>query len=267
MSSPSGPDVELLDLLREIGLRAEVGRRLEAGAADAMLRSIVDSAARIFHAAAASIALHEPATDELVFQVAAGPQGEGIVGRRIAADRGIAGHAFVSGEPIAIVEATADARFARDVAEASGYLPRSLLAVPIEEAGEALGVLEVLDRDGGAPFDLGDLDLAGAFGRQAGTAIRTRRLERDVARLLRAGLARLLGDDDAAASSAADALVAVAAEGARGDEDGLWELVEAVATIRREDPDRLPLTRELLELMARHASRRRSGSGVIRFDR
>lgn len=261
------PDADLLELLREIGLRAEVSRRLEAGASDALLRSIVESAVVLFRAAAASIALHDPLSDQLVFRVAAGAQGQGILGQAIAADRGIAGHAFVSGQPIAIVEAAVDARFARDVAEASGYLPRTLLAVPIEESGEALGVLEVLDKGGGLAFDLRDLDLAGLLARQAGAGIRMSRLERDVARLLRAGLARLLGEERSPASSAAEqALVAVAAAGAEADDPGLWELVEAIATIRRDDPQRLPLTRELLDLMARDAGRRRGGTGVIRFD-
>jgi len=41
---------------------------------------------------------------------------------------------------------TADPRFARDVAEATRYVPTSILAAPLfDDAGDALGVLSVLD--------------------------------------------------------------------------------------------------------------------------
>jgi hypothetical protein len=52
----------------------------------------------------------------------------------------------MSGQPIAVRDVAADARVARDVAEQTEYVPTSVLAAPMfDSAGEALGVLEVLD--------------------------------------------------------------------------------------------------------------------------
>jgi hypothetical protein len=65
---------------------------------------------------------------------------------RIPAGQGIAGWVLASGQPIELSDVTHDPRFARDVAERTGYVPRSILAMPVEGSQQTLGVLEVLDR-------------------------------------------------------------------------------------------------------------------------
>src|SRR5476651_208310 len=77
--------------LAMIGRRAEVARRLELGSAEAVLRSVVEAAVALFEAEAASIALYEPARNVLVFRVAAGEQGQAVVGLEIPPDRGLVG--------------------------------------------------------------------------------------------------------------------------------------------------------------------------------
>ena len=48
----------------------------------------------------------------------------------------------MSGQPIAVRDVETDARFARDVAESTHYVPTSILAAPLfDEEGEAAGVL------------------------------------------------------------------------------------------------------------------------------
>jgi hypothetical protein len=70
--------------------------------------------------------------------------------------RGIVGWVALSGEPIAVAEVGADARFARDVAEATDYLPSVILAAPLPGAdGDVLGVLELLDPARGDEVVLG----------------------------------------------------------------------------------------------------------------
>ena len=55
---------------------------------------------------AASIALHDPVANRLVFRAAAGPQGEGVLGLSVAPNEGIAGYAFATGQPLAIADVT-----------------------------------------------------------------------------------------------------------------------------------------------------------------
>ena len=148
-------------------------------------------------AQAASIALHDPATDRLVFVAAAGPAGGDVVGLAIEATAGIAGYAFATGQPLAIADVAQDPRFDRTIAESTGYVPSSLLATPLVDEQGALGVLEVLDRRTGT-FDLRDLEVAGALARQATVIARHGRAERDATRLLRSSLVTVVEADASA---------------------------------------------------------------------
>jgi GAF domain-containing protein len=263
-STPLGP--EALELLRAIALRAETARRLEAGGARAVLRSIVEATVALFEAEAASIALYDRASDRLVFEVAAGEQGQGVIGLSIGPDQGIAGYVFTTGQALALSDVAADPRFGRTVAAQTDYVPRSLVAVPLVDEHGTIGVLEVLDKHSQAAFSLRDIELAGVFARQAAVAISASRVERDLAELLRATLADL-ASDAALATAAIDELVGAATSGLdREDDSRLWGLVEQVARVRRADPAALELVTDLLESLARHVerdsrARRRGRSG------
>ena len=147
MTDPhDGPVV--LAALEAIAARAAVAARLEPQSGQALLRSITEAAVIVFGAEAASIALHEPDTDQLVIRVAAGRQGAGAVGLAFAASTGIAGYVFTTGQPLAVTDVTADPRFDRARAETTGYVPGPILAVPVLDDSGSIGVLEVLDGQG-----------------------------------------------------------------------------------------------------------------------
>ena len=133
----------------------------------ALLQSIVDVARAIFGAKASSIFLLDTATDELVFEAVSG-EGEGdLVGMRIPSSTGIAGWVLVTGQPIVIDDLQQDPRFARQAAERTGYVPKGLMAVPLVNGENTLGVLQVLDRAEDRTFSLGEIDLLILFANQA----------------------------------------------------------------------------------------------------
>lgn len=274
-------------LLREIGLRAEAARRLEGSAAGAVLRSVVEATVALFDAEAASIALYDAAANRLVFEVAAGEQGQGVIGLSIAPDQGIAGYTFTTGQALAVSDVEHDARFGRATAERTGYVPRSIVAVPLLDDQGTIGVLQVLDKRSAAAFSLRDVELAGVFARQASVAIRASRVERDTTALLAATLRRLAagavagqgidgepgpGASDAgtgagsdaeaeaeADNAAIDALVATAtADLARDDDSGLWRLADRVARLRDADPNAISLLADLLDVLVARSERERA---------
>ncbi len=159
-----------------------------------MLRSIVEAAVLLFEAEAASMALFDAARNVLVFRVAAGAQGQGVVGLEIPPDRGLVGYVFSTGQALAISDVARDPRFGRSFAERTQYVPRSIVAVPLVDERGTIGVLEVLDKRTEATFSIRDVELAGVFARQASVAIRSSRVERDVAALLGVVLGALAGD-------------------------------------------------------------------------
>ena len=253
-----GSDVDLAEALRALAVRVEAARRLTPPAGAAVLRSIVETTATLFGAEAASIALYDPTVDRLVFEVAAGEQGQGVVGVSIEPTEGVAGYVFSTGQAIALSDVAADARFGRAAAERTGYVPRSLIALPLADDDGVIGVLEVLDKRGDGGFDLRDVELAGAFARQATIAIRSGRLERDTASLLRSVIGAAGGPD-----GEVDAVVEAAIDGLDADpDDPVWALADQIARLRAADPAQLDLVRELLAVLVSRAERGgRSGRG------
>jgi GAF domain-containing protein len=245
-----------LEALRAIVLRAEIAGRLAPPGGVAVLRSVVDATVVLFAAEAASLALYDQATDRLVFRVAAGSQGDGVVGLAIAPDEGVAGYVFTTGQPLALSDVESDARFGRRTAEQTGYVPRSVVAVPLQDDEGTIGVLEVLDKRNEEGFDLHDIELASVFARQATVAIRASRVERDTATFVRSALMAIAAGAPEPDAIDVDAIVGSAvAELGRDDDGALWALTDEIARLRAADPGELDVLRELLAVLARRAER------------
>ncbi|MDQ3890517.1 MAG: GAF domain-containing protein [Actinomycetota bacterium] len=169
-----------------------------------LLDAIVEVARGIFVARASSVFLFDEVTDELVFEAVAGEGADTLVGQRFPSSTGIAGWVLVTRQPLVLDDVAQDPRFARDVAEATGYVPRGLMAVPLLHEERALGVLEVLDRPQRSRFSLEEMDLLALFATEAAIALDL--LQR--ARRARAVLAES-GEDVAVVARVASALDAL----------------------------------------------------------
>ena len=154
-----------------VGAIEASGRSVVPGSSDELLQSIVGAAAQIFGAAAASIAMVDEITGELEFRVAYGAGQQEVVGTRIPFNKGIAGYVAMTGQPIAISNVREDARFNRDFAQSTGYIPVSILATPLLSEGHVIGVMEVLDKLKADSFGMQDMELLGVFAHQAAIAI------------------------------------------------------------------------------------------------
>jgi GAF domain-containing protein len=190
-----------------------------AAARRELLQSIVEVARAIFGATAASVAVLDEAAGDFVFEAVAGA-GEGdLVGTRFRAGQGLAGAAAATGEPMVIDDLRADRRFARDVAEDTGYVPDAMMVAPLLRGERTLGVLSVLDRQRLRP-GLDDLHLLEAFAGQAAQALELSDAARRAAGLLDAddgpeelaavapALRRLLATEDPDRRAAGLALLA-----------------------------------------------------------
>lgn len=160
------------DLLRDVArLADELGPALAPSGQLELLRSITDAAKSIFEAAACSLALLDNDDSELVYYVASGAGAEDVVGMRMPSGQGIAGWVVMSGQPIAIEDVRQDPRFAQSFAESTGYVPTSILAMPLETERKMLGVISVLDRRSDGSEGSHDMELLSLFARQAALGI------------------------------------------------------------------------------------------------
>ncbi len=246
-----------LAALAAVASRIDAASRLESPGGEAVLHSIVEATVAMFAAEAASLALYDPTTDRLVFRVAAGERGQGVIGLSIAPGDGVAGYVFATGAPLAIADVAADARFGRDAATQTGYVPRSLLAVPLVDDAGILGVLEVLDRTDGTSFGLRDIELATVFARQASVAIGATRLERDGARLLRDALLAVAAAAPGSLDEAAiDDLVSAASGSGTPDGSPVWRIADRLARLHAIDGDDADLVVDVLDAVLRRTVRR-----------
>jgi GAF domain-containing protein len=261
-------DAATLATLVAVARRLDAAARIVPAADDALLTAVVGTATVVLDAQAASIAVHDPARDRLVFVASAGPSSGEVVGLDIDVAAGIAGYAFTTGQQLAVADVAADPRFDRSVADATGYVPGSILATPLLDAEGTVGVLEILDRRGGT-FTLRDLEVAGALAREATIVVRTRRLAGDAAALLRGALVTLAARDHDETGragldeAAIDALVSAATSGLSTDpDDPTWRLADQIARLRGVDPDSVGLAADWLDALIRRrrADSRRPGS-------
>lgn len=149
-----------------------------------LLTSVVTVARALFGAAAASVFLLDEQSDELVFEAVSGAGEDHLVGERFPASRGIAGWVLGAQEPLVVSDLTENPVFARDLAETTGYVPRSMMAAPLLRREEIIGVMEVLDPTPNPVSPLGAVQLLALFAGQAAVALAVIRRNRATFQLL-----------------------------------------------------------------------------------
>lgn len=161
-----------------------------------LLQTVVDAAARIFGAAAASICLVDEAEQMLEFKVAYGAGRDEVLGMRIPIDRGIAGYVANTGQPIAISNVQQDPRFNQEFAKSTGYVPRSILATPLIIGDQVIGVMEVLDKISAPSFGMQDMELLGVFAQQSAIAIAQSQQMDELGQAMLRGIEQILGEGE-----------------------------------------------------------------------
>lgn len=145
----------------------------------ALLEELVSESRHVARAEASSLLLYEPAQKELYFHVALGESGDQEALKRnvrLKLGQGIAGIAAASRESILVADAATDPRVYRDADNTSKFETRNLLAVPMVDRDQLVGVLEVVNRNDGADFSSMDLRALEMFAGLAATAVVNARL-------------------------------------------------------------------------------------------
>ena len=187
------------DALTELAqLAANAGPALVPVGHRELLLQITETARRLFSAMACSLALLTEDEEELEFISASGAGAEAVRELRIPATQGIAGWVVMSGQAIAVDDVATDARFAAGVAATTGYVPRSIIAMPLQTERRVLGVIEVLDPGGRPGATLSDMELLSLFAGLAALAIEASTMFGDLGRVLLESLAGADVDADLA---------------------------------------------------------------------
>lgn len=140
-----------------------------------LLARIVNAAADLCRAQAASILLYDPVKNELYFDAATNFEEPWMKGLVVPADSSLAGWIVTHRQPIRISDAQQDPRHFHGIAETAPITTRSLLGVPMIAKDKVIGALEVINKLSG-DFNQEDEELLVALGAQAAVAIENARL-------------------------------------------------------------------------------------------
>lgn len=176
-------DVAADDLRRMFDVLYRV-HRLVACVTDlkVLLERVMQESKQVAAAEACSLMLFDPYTEELYFEVALGESGDqGALMRevRLKLGQGIAGVAAATRETVNVEDVRQDERFFTQADETSNFETRSLLAVPLVDRDQLIGVLEVVNKLGGQAFSTADQHIMEIFGGLVATSIANARLIED----------------------------------------------------------------------------------------
>ena len=162
-------NAQTLELLLEVGRL--LSSKLEIGE---LLTSVLELSTRVVDAESASLLLLDEKTQELYFDVALG-LGPAAAKIRLPLGKGIAGSVAKNRAPEIINAVRQDKRWSPSMDAHSGFVTRSILAVPMLLKGRLVGVLEAINKRAGDFTDT-DLRVFEAFASQAAVAIDNARL-------------------------------------------------------------------------------------------
>lgn len=86
-------------------------------------------------------------------------------------------------QPVIVADAASDQRFFKGVDQRTGFRTQSIIATPLISRGRLLGVVEIMNKMGDAPFDDKDLELLQILADHAAIAIENARLYEKAQRL------------------------------------------------------------------------------------
>lgn len=170
-----------------IAIIGQIGSTLDR---DHILRMIIDYARELLNAEASSLFLLDEQTGDLILLLASNLNAVSVEQLRIPAGKGIIGHVVATGETVLVADTSQDERHYSGVDQTSGFVTRSILAVPMRthtvvlgsERGATeeriIGGLEAINKLEGT-FDQEDVQLLTILASQAATVLQIANLYAD----------------------------------------------------------------------------------------
>ncbi|MFC1691980.1 HD domain-containing phosphohydrolase [Candidatus Latescibacterota bacterium] len=147
----------------------------ETSDSKAMLYRLTDLVAESMNCEAASIMLVNERDNTLEFVVATGEKKQRLETLSIPLGDGIAGWVALHGEAQIVNDTTEDTRFTGKVDKHSGFKTRQILAIPLRQDSNIIGVLEAINTKDNRILGDDDVRFLNAFGERVASVIETSR--------------------------------------------------------------------------------------------
>jgi GAF domain-containing protein len=136
-----------------------------------VLLTVMEGITEVLGAESSAILLWDRRRRRLVFVTVAGPKERELMEIDVPLEGSIAGWIVQHEEPVIVNDVQRDPRFFPGADARTGRATRTLIGAPVKVRGKVIGVLEAVNKRGGAPFDEADLQLAQAVADHAALAI------------------------------------------------------------------------------------------------
>jgi signal transduction histidine kinase/transcriptional regulator with GAF, ATPase, and Fis domain len=158
--------------LQRLDALNHIGRAINASLdPERVPQLIMERVQELFNVEEGSLLLLDEHTRELIFTYASGPTGNQLLGQRLPSGVGVAGYVASSGQSAIVNDSHADGRFHKATDDDTGFVTRSLLAVPLKGIDGVRGVIEVINRLDDTPFTEDDRRLLEAVADHAMIAL------------------------------------------------------------------------------------------------
>ena len=137
---------------------------------DEFLDFTIQKAVRITQAKAGSLLLLDEKMERLYFKVVTGEKKEEVKKFEIKVGQGIAGKVAQTGVPMLIEDVSKDSRWDSDISRTVDFQTRSIVCAPMKVGHQTIGVVEIIDKVDGHPFEEDDLKVLLEFGELAAHA-------------------------------------------------------------------------------------------------
>jgi len=138
---------------------------------NSLLTNIIDSATRLCDGEASCLLLMNKEKEELYFEISLGGAGMKVKRFTVKMGEGIAGWVALHNKSLIVDDVQADSRHRRDISKELKYAAKTMLAVPMRVKDECVGVIEIINKKTGKPFNQEDLEWLQIFATQAGIAV------------------------------------------------------------------------------------------------
>lgn len=182
---PEKEKTQTLSHLKPIERLLEISRELTSTMSlDQLLTLITESAVELTNTESAAILLLNEDQQSLHF-ASVTSHAEQLAEISVPIEKSIAGAAFTSGQPVIVSEVDKDPRHFSEAAQQTGFVARSLLALPLQYNQQRIGVLEVENKRDDSPFNPKDIEILTALAAQATVAIENARLTTNLEAIVR----------------------------------------------------------------------------------
>lgn len=151
LSMPQETDTDSNNALRRLIETIDIATMVSAPITRA-LTSLLETSAAELGASEASVLIRANDEGDLKFLSATGSVADQLFQMNVPAGKGIAGFVFSSGQPLVVSDVEETESFYAEIDKSTGYSTQMVLATPLSEEGEIVGVLEYINRNGVPPY-------------------------------------------------------------------------------------------------------------------